>query len=976
MSSELLTRIELPFLVALRYQEDAGLHDSGYVRAQGSPIPYPLTGYRSTAGGFTDPKVRDDCALWVVLFLNKLLAHFWEFPKDEVWKFSYEENLQETQCDEYRWIGMKVTSPYLEPTYDQYRQLQTVLKLLNEKLITFPSAETRLKLTFTPRQGTFNLERLKEIASMLWVTDPLLSRLHPPHCGPSSLPSLGFQFTNLARERRPVDIKMEMGLGVLIDDPWTDRLSWHRRRLRVMTHPGELCEGRYRPGLDKIHKAKSIPDLLHLLDLAVRHGDKYKFQAAYNFQNAADDTHPRIELNQHCGTLHGPAIVDWVAICKFILEPPRPVHDSSLIAASRILRQRIEQGFTVFDCLRSDGIEKMRYYKPRKEFEVPDLAYWPVRTRPVLKYDPEPGLARSFMSLDDVERETQNWARFTKGVKGTGNCAYSFGVEMEMLLPTSERPTKNLDPSLFTYQFLHDPPEKLFFDISQELRLALERASAKGVSRQDSDPGAPKAPESESGSITGKDDLDVEIDIRDFDPKLLDKLLSDPQMSSSDTSMLDVGSLTPVASLLDSDPMDVDTSSDEDTPPKHDPNPNDPRDIAHGSAFSRRAHQIAEIISSLGHPASFICNNSSGTGRPWKRELAKRGHFHVSDLKLNYHSWSLEPDGSLGENFSWNGYWKLTGLELISPVCQDVPEDWERILEVVSGVATKIRVVETVNCGLHVHVSKGQQIYPIHTLRKMFCLMCCVENIVFSLCHPYRRNMTYSSFLMLNAAEMVRYSNNRTPHPDLKKHFPDEIEENPLLWDVVKKMWIVPELCEIQTYCRKFSLSMATCQALNADGEPPGQAEEEVYAKGTVEFRHLEGTMDPELILRWGQLAVALFQFADVAKPNAWKKLISTALKCKDPRNYDHDVLQDFLQQLGLGEDFDFWENKMRGHSDVKKLDRPNIVLATIGPPPLNTPFERAVSKERMEALRKELCQRDRTPPYLAQVQEQGETRK
>ncbi|KAI8671206.1 hypothetical protein NCS57_00594800 [Fusarium keratoplasticum] len=947
MSSELLTRIELPFLVALRYKEDPGQNDSGYVRPQGSPVPYPSNNYQKSAAGFTHPQVREDCGLWATLFLEKLLAHYWKFPRAEMWTFSYEKNLQETQCDEYRWIGMKVTSPYLEPTDDQYRQLEAVLKLLNEKLITFASAETRLKLTFKPRQGAFNLERLKEIASMLWVTDPLLSRLHPPHCGPSSLPSLGFQFTNLVREHHPIDLKVEMGLGVLIDDPWTDRLSWHRRQLRVMAHPGELCEGRYRPGLDKIHKAKSIPDLLHLLKLAVKkRGNKHKFQAAYNFQNATDPTHPRIELNQHCGTLHGPAIVDWVAICKFILEPPRPVHDSSLIAASRILRQRVEQGFTVFDCLRSDGIGKMRYYTPRKEFQVPDLIYWPARTRPVLKYDPEPGPARSYRSLDDVEAEAQKWAKFTKGVKGTSNSTYSFGVELEMFLPTSEHPTKDLKPSFYAYQYIDDPPNQLFFDIGEKLRLAQEEGSVKGASREDSQPWTPTFPETEPTSTI--------------------------EVSSSDTSMMDVGSV-PVSSLLDSDPMDVDASSEEDTTPENDPHPNDPREIARGRCFSRRAHQLAGIVSSFGHPAYFICNHSNGTGRPWKRELAKHGLFHVGDLKLNYHAWSLEQDGSLGESLNWGGYWGLTGLELISPVCQDVPEDWEMILDVVGGFATKVRVMQGANCGLHVHVGKGQQILPIHLLRKMFCLMCCVENIVFSLCHPLRRHMAYSTALMASADEIRRYSKNRAPHPDLKKYFPDEVKEDPLLWVVLKEMWIVRDLGQLKNYCRKVSLSVSTCQALNAKGQPSELHEEDVYVKGTVEFRHLEGTMSPDLVLRWGQLAVALFQFADLAKPNDWQKLISTALKCKDSSNYNLDLLDDFLQQLGLGEDFPFWEHRARYSSNIEIPGESNPVLApdNTGQPPLNTKFERAVSDEGMEAIRKNICQRDRTPPYLAQTEEE-----
>ncbi|KAM0434577.1 hypothetical protein ACHAPT_003675 [Fusarium lateritium] len=975
MSSQLLTCIELPFLLALCHKEDRGSPDSGYVRPQGSAIPYPPRAYEDSEADFTDPEVRRNCARWAIDFLNELVAHYCKSPGIDAWQFSHDDDLQETQCNEYHWLGMWIISPYLEPTNHQHKHLQEILEILNKKVVTFAGAETRLKLSFMPRRGTFTLDQLKGIASMLWVTDPLLSKLHPPHCGPSSPPSLGFQFTNIAREQDTIDLETEIGLGVLVEDPWSERLSWHRRPLRVMPHPGELSEGKFRPGLDKIHETKSIPDLLHLLDLPAQDTHcKYKFHAAYNFQNANHPTQPWIELSQHCGTLHGPAIMDWIAICEFIIDPPLPSPDSSLLAQTKVLRQRIDQGFTVFECLGSDGLEAMRYYTQREEpFQVPDLVGWPIRTRPILKYDQEPGPTRIYTSLEDVELEAYNWTRYTKGVEGAGNCNYSFGVELEMLLPSTKRPTKNLASYIYDYQSHHDVPDEVFSAVSQKLRPNPSRnaSSVKARSRQASLTWSSglRIVGSRQASWDNQPDC---VDLSEFYTIPVADQMDIDSNSVQEVERMELDPIEEEDRRLEG--MDIDPESDDDTP-EPDPHPTDSRAIAHGTLFPVRAYQVAGIISSLGHPAYYICIHSFRSCRPWKREIANRGLFHVGDLKLQYHAWSLEQDGSLPDVFNWKGYHMLSGLELISPIYQDTPECWESVADVVGGLPTNLRVHVSLDCGLHVHVGKGQQLLPIHLLRKIYCLMCCVENIVFSLCHPRRRYMTYSTALMHGADRIVQYMADVPPHPELKQHVPKEIGKYPLLWNVLKRMWAVRDLYLLKDVARKVSVSIGHCSPCSAQGVVWANVGEEAYVKGTVEFRHMEGTLDPDLVLRWGQLAVALFQFADLAKPDAWQKLISTGLKCESSTNYDLEILRDFLQQLGLAEDFAYWKNRIH---ELEKVDKEPTTSDGDGnstsssKPDAKLMFAPRVSDERMRILRDRICRRDRTPPYLAQ--EQGGT--
>ncbi|KAF4343408.1 hypothetical protein FBEOM_2627 [Fusarium beomiforme] len=73
--------------------------------------------------------------------------------------------------------------------------------------------------------------------------------------------------------------------------------------------------------------------------------------------------------------------------------------------------------------------------------------------------------------------------------------------------------------------------------------------------------------------------------------------------------------------------------------------------------------------------------------------------------------------------------------------------------------------------------------------------------------------------------------------------------------------------------------------------------------KGTVEFRYLEGTLDPELILRWSQLMASLFQVDDLAAPKAWYNFVSAVLQCRRHGKMDTNVLRVFLVFLGKGDD-------------------------------------------------------------------------
>ncbi|KAG7418846.1 hypothetical protein Forpe1208_v002691 [Fusarium oxysporum f. sp. rapae] len=90
---------------------------------------------------------------------------------------------------------------------------------MTKGFLAVPNAETRLVVKVFIPKHLVSLDSMKAIASMLWLVDPLLSDIHPTHCGPNSLYSLGLQYTNLARDDAN-DLQAEMLSAVEVEDPW------------------------------------------------------------------------------------------------------------------------------------------------------------------------------------------------------------------------------------------------------------------------------------------------------------------------------------------------------------------------------------------------------------------------------------------------------------------------------------------------------------------------------------------------------------------------------------------------------------------------------------------------------------------------------------------------------------------------------------------------------------------------------------
>ncbi|KAF4467092.1 hypothetical protein FALBO_6046 [Fusarium albosuccineum] len=798
------------------------------------------------------------------------------------WTVSPDEHLEERQCREYAWVGLKLTSPVYrnETPHDKQRiidQVHRVVEMLGAETTPIAIADARLEIIIRPSKNEFSLDQLKGIASLFWVLDPLLSEIQPPHCGPGSLPSLGLQFTNLARNKRLLDLKAELDLGVHIEDPWNNRLSPDRKPLKLLQHPGEMKMGKYRHGLEMIHETDSVSELLELLGFSIRNQDEFpQIQPAYDFRAANQPDTPFIKINKHCGTLDGPSILNWVDVCTYVTGIGLGLPALALYAASGRLRHRVSNGLTFVGFLKSQNLgSSAALYVKRSDSEnrldvIPELKAWPLRRKAVPGDESEPLVGTHSSSLDDFRLRAWDWDNSSKDASRS---TYSFGIELEFYHPEGD---KNADGVI-------DPDP-------EDSRLLLERGT--------------------------------------FDDQF-------------------------------------------------------------GCITRRLVH--------LGYPmGSFNFDSWS----QWKRALAEQSLFHVDGIDHKYQTWSIMIDHSLSTRTDHGlEYYSFCGKEIVSPVLRDMPKSWEQVLNFLRDLRNNFRTAQYRDCGFHIHVAKGTQPVPVHLLRKVACILFVVDGTLWKLCHPQRSKNWSREVAGPNSLLERTYEESWCDipvQPDFEHYVPTEaVGLKPVLLGVLKWLWSAPTLNDLKErwtpgatkYCvdfSKFDEVMSSSSSIN------------VHAKGTVEIRHLEGTLDPGLILRWSQLIVSLFQFADMATPEAWRTFILTASKSPDPAD-PRSEFKSFLEQLGLGHDHSYWMNRVQrlrewhqwfeNSENIPPRERqegedPNTI--PLFPPSPEKPSKDdehdenlykfkiipRLSDEHVENLREHVGKRQRRPPYLAQEEE------
>ncbi|KAG4260996.1 hypothetical protein FPRO03_12003 [Fusarium proliferatum] len=752
--------------------------------------------------------------------------------KLESWTVEYDGLINEDQCKEYEWVGMRLKSPLFRPeTCIPGTDSKTVMDIMIKGLLAVPNAETRLVVKVFIPKLLVSLDSTKAIVSMLWLVDPLSSDVHPVHCGPNSLYSLGLQYSNLARDDA-IDLQAEMLSAVQVGDPWDNRLSSDRKPLELLPHPGDLGDTKYRHRTRGSLDATSVQDLMYLMDLAI-YGEAGRYpnaSPAYCFLE--NKTTVVIEFRQHCGTLDMLETSLWAILCVRLTQHCLNKSDTFFYESYTNLRYCS----TIHDFLKEQGLgELSKCIQPQpKHLKVSDLRYWhpiaraappkELRAIPILSSgQPFASHFQKSSRPTDRREDLQNYARKE---------SYYFGIELELYMPV-----------LLPHE------------------------------------GRP------------------------------------------------------------------------------DPHPNDGRKLSRAERFPKRVDLMKETISSIG-PLTLVWDEHLDR-KSWESKLLSHGIVPVDDIDPQYQTWTIGTDVSLRRMSEWGGYKQLNGLEIIRRVLRATPQCWEEVLNMVSILRNNVRLTVGKSCGFHIHIGKGTGPMLLHLVRKVSILMYLAENIIYRLCCPERRESSYVPSLasLLEPLCTDQWSEMDVP-ADFERYIPVHKVIDRRTLGILKKLWTTETLQLLKFLITpimgsKSCLGLSKCHSFDEFGE--GSEDE---CKGTVEFRYLEGTLDPELILRWSQLMVSLFQFADLASPQAWQNFVPAVLQCPALGRRDPNVLRVFLLFLGKGDDYDFWNNRMQMMTNLP-LDAQQLVRRPVDNNEILTPLD----DDYIDTLREELCTREMKLP-------------
>ncbi|KAF6835708.1 hypothetical protein CPLU01_04178 [Colletotrichum plurivorum] len=343
------------------------------------------------------------------------------------------------------------------------------------------------------------------------------------------------------------------------------------------------------------------------------------------------------------------------------------------------------------------------------------------------------------------------------------------------------------------------------------------------------------------------------------------------------------------------------------------------------SSYNGNAEHLAEVLNKLGY---FSCTYKTlSDALDAVREddvaallnVARQAGFLVRPspaLDCHFQTWLIERDLSLSDfHAGLLGYAGVVGLELATPVMRYRKEDFERVVKVVKTVRSCMRPMLDESCGLHVHVGSVRR-FSLRSLKRIVSMVWAADPVIFALVHPYRQDNEYS--IPLRGGTTLGAKNHLEPYDplqgdrmlaiELESHIPmDRIPKR--LREEFSKIWTAPDLLTLKALVRTAVDNSRASVALNikhpvdneifVDAGPANRV-----LQGTIEFRTREGSLDPELVVRWAKLVTAMVEKAETSSPWQFCQIMAVVLRRGAS---EAERLGPFLDALGLWESKDFW---------------------------------------------------------------------
>ncbi|OHE92396.1 hypothetical protein CORC01_12323 [Colletotrichum orchidophilum] len=373
-------------------------------------------------------------------------------------------------------------------------------------------------------------------------------------------------------------------------------------------------------------------------------------------------------------------------------------------------------------------------------------------------------------------------------------------------------------------------------------------------------------------------------------------------------------------------------------------------------AYNASANRVEGLLCDAGHfSATFatlwgLRNNEypAKVSLPGLQPVADAAGFQlyfVNGVDAEFQCWYVKKDLSLSSwAFGEKGYAGHVGMEVASPILRDSPEDFGKVSDVLRILRSGLRPMLDIGCDLHVHVGNVRK-FSLLGMKRIVTLLLLVDPILYTIVHPSRK---YNA-LTLPFHQDARVMNDGQDLPDYTaasgfndeekeaEGKPSQAVEARVLLDLeahvpisqlprkvrneLAQLWSMDNLDDFTSELRPFrgcrgGTAFVTCRLIENHSVPStGRCIE-----GTIEFRMLEGTLDPELITRWTKLLLRVVERAEATTTSEYFEMLAALA---EERESDDENLAALLGALGLEKHLPFWRKALQKNQalDIKLVE-------------------------------------------------------
>ncbi|KAH8194271.1 hypothetical protein TruAng_011559 [Truncatella angustata] len=345
-------------------------------------------------------------------------------------------------------------------------------------------------------------------------------------------------------------------------------------------------------------------------------------------------------------------------------------------------------------------------------------------------------------------------------------------------------------------------------------------------------------------------------------------------------------------------------------PLKHERSPPDPRPIFHAEDFDEG--DPADPFNKFIFPALQAVDG-----------IQVRDHFtDVFAYPLTsipkYDAWRLIDDFSVkpGHGREYSPY-EWAGKEVTSEVLKADDAGYPKKITDVCRAIRECRVHLNSSAGVHVHVGHGDDGFSLKTLKRVATIMWLMDSRLLYLHHPSRRDNANCE--LLSKISKLSHTQEGKPAADPGGRYHRIMDENvptdiwPALHAKLQQIWFASDIEQIAHLMsdrtppdsmRAISRGTVGFRRLISTGRNRVNI-------NTVEFRQMAGSLEPDHIIQWVKVCLAIVDFARHSENDSFKSVVRSASMQPEENTY---FALDFLNDIGLYLGVPFWAEKLEGY--------------------------------------------------------------